>query len=86
MFQPHILKSVINSQQQRHLQQQHSQKQNVAQPGKNMLSQNHKNYQGYQLESMNNEISLPHFLQRPEITKGQPKSFHKDQTLYNYSK
>ena len=49
------------SQQQRHLQQQFSQKQNVAQPGKNMLSQNHKNYQSYQLESMNNEIPLPYF-------------------------
>ena len=42
-----------------------------------MQSQNHKNIQGYQVETMRNEIPLLYYLQKPEITKDNLTNFTK---------
>ena len=42
-----------------------------------MQSQNHKNIQGYQVETMRNEIPLIYYLQKPEITKDNLTNFTK---------
>ena len=49
----------MNLQQQRQTQQKFFQRQNLAQPTRNMQSQSYTITQGYQIKTMKNEIPLP---------------------------